>query len=232
MRYKAAWLFEQGLPCGAEANMAKLLGRRGVVGGRERLPRHARRLRLRRGVRRRAQVPRDAPLQGRAGLEQPDPRLRRPARARHAALLLMQWTRSAVERGERAFERSRSSRKPMKTRRERWSPSSGQASRWTGGCTTCWTPFRSSGPAAPTSSSPLTRKISEPRAWSSIVSQIPNAVQSIGSSSTTVTARRRRGRGRCRCPAGRLACGCSTGAKRTSGLDVAEARLDAHARPG
>jgi acyl-CoA dehydrogenase len=26
MRYKAAWLFEQGAPCGAEANMAKLLG--------------------------------------------------------------------------------------------------------------------------------------------------------------------------------------------------------------
>jgi acyl-CoA dehydrogenase len=26
MRWKAAWLFEQGLPCGAEANMAKLLG--------------------------------------------------------------------------------------------------------------------------------------------------------------------------------------------------------------
>jgi alkylation response protein AidB-like acyl-CoA dehydrogenase len=26
MRYKAAWLFEQGLPCGPEANMAKLLG--------------------------------------------------------------------------------------------------------------------------------------------------------------------------------------------------------------
>ena len=25
MRYKAAWLFEQGLPCGAEANMAKFL---------------------------------------------------------------------------------------------------------------------------------------------------------------------------------------------------------------
>ena len=25
LRYKAAWLFEQGLPCGAEANMAKLL---------------------------------------------------------------------------------------------------------------------------------------------------------------------------------------------------------------
>ena len=26
MRYKAAWLFEQGLPCGGEANMAKYLG--------------------------------------------------------------------------------------------------------------------------------------------------------------------------------------------------------------
>jgi len=26
MRYKAAWLFEQGLPCGPEANMAKYLG--------------------------------------------------------------------------------------------------------------------------------------------------------------------------------------------------------------
>jgi alkylation response protein AidB-like acyl-CoA dehydrogenase len=26
MRFKAAWLFEQGLPCGAEANMAKYLG--------------------------------------------------------------------------------------------------------------------------------------------------------------------------------------------------------------
>jgi acyl-CoA dehydrogenase len=26
VRYKAAWLFEQGLPCGAEANMAKYLG--------------------------------------------------------------------------------------------------------------------------------------------------------------------------------------------------------------
>jgi alkylation response protein AidB-like acyl-CoA dehydrogenase len=26
VRYKAAWLFEQGKPCGAEANMAKLLG--------------------------------------------------------------------------------------------------------------------------------------------------------------------------------------------------------------
>ena len=88
MRDKAAWLFEQGQPCGAEANMAKLLGVRGVLGGRQRLPRHARRLRLRRRVRRRAQVPRDAPLPGRAGLQQPGPGLPRPARARHAAVVL------------------------------------------------------------------------------------------------------------------------------------------------
>ena len=77
MRYKAAWLFEQGQPCGAEANTGEAARLRGVVGGGERLPRHARRLRLRRGVRHRAQVPRDAPVHGRAGLEQPDPGLPR-----------------------------------------------------------------------------------------------------------------------------------------------------------
>ena len=88
MRYKAAWLFEQGLPCGAEANTAKLLALRGVLGGGERLPRHARRLRLRRGVRRRAEVPGDAPLHGRAGLQQPRARVHRPERPRHAALVL------------------------------------------------------------------------------------------------------------------------------------------------
>ena len=62
MRYKAAWLFERGEPCGAEANMAKLLASEASWAGGERLPRHARRLRLRRGVRRRAEVPRDAAL--------------------------------------------------------------------------------------------------------------------------------------------------------------------------
>ena len=82
MRYKAAWLFDAGEPCGAEANMAKLLASEASWAGGERLPRHARRLRLRRGVRRRAQVPRDAALLGRAGLEQPRARLPRPARAR------------------------------------------------------------------------------------------------------------------------------------------------------
>src|SRR5439155_1030633 len=69
----------------------------------------------------------------------------------------------------------------MKTIRERRS-SSGQASRCSGGCTTCWTPFRSSGPAPPTFSRPLTRSTSLPRLWSSIVSQIPKAPQSSSSS--------------------------------------------------
>ena len=59
-----------------------------LMAGCERVPRRPRRLRLRRGVRRRAQVPRDAPLQGRARLEQPHPRLRRPARPRHAPVVL------------------------------------------------------------------------------------------------------------------------------------------------
>jgi alkylation response protein AidB-like acyl-CoA dehydrogenase len=65
----------------------------GVLAGGERLPRHARRRRVRRGVRRRAQVPRDAPLLRRARLEQPRARLHRPARAGPAALVL-----SGVER--------------------------------------------------------------------------------------------------------------------------------------
>ena len=58
--------------------------RRSVVAGGERVPRHPRRLRLRRGVRRRAQVRRRGSTRSRR-LEQPDPRLPRPARARHAA---------------------------------------------------------------------------------------------------------------------------------------------------
>ncbi len=45
-------------------------------------------LRLCRGIRRRAQVPRDPALPGRADLDEPDPVLHRRARARHAALLL------------------------------------------------------------------------------------------------------------------------------------------------
>ena len=45
----------------------------GVVVRRRHVPADARRLRLRRGVRHRAQVPRDAALSGRADLDEPDP---------------------------------------------------------------------------------------------------------------------------------------------------------------
>ena len=88
MRYKAAALFDQKKPCGAEANMAKHLARQGVVGSGQRLPADPRRLRLRRRVRRRAQIPREPPLPGGADLDQPDPVLPRRARARPAALVL------------------------------------------------------------------------------------------------------------------------------------------------
>ena len=46
---------------------------------------------------------------------------------------------------------------------------------------------RRAGPRLRRSSSPLTRRTSPPRAWSSIVSQIPNAVQSSGSVETRQT---------------------------------------------
>ena len=88
MRYKAAWLFEQGLPCGAEANMAKLLASEaswqaanacldthGGFGFAEEydVERKFRETRL-------YTV---APVSNNL-----DPRLRRPARPRHAALVL------------------------------------------------------------------------------------------------------------------------------------------------
>ena len=48
------------------------------------------------------------------------------------------------------------------------------------------------GPSPPTSSRPLTRRTSSPRACSSIDSQMPNAVQSSGWSKTSANARSRR----------------------------------------
>src|SRR4029079_911819 len=53
----------------------------------------------------RAQVPRDAPVQRRAGLEQSDPRVPRAERPRHAPVVLMRYTRVyASEDGESHFE--------------------------------------------------------------------------------------------------------------------------------
>src|SRR5207248_3895360 len=61
---------------------------RGLLGGRQRLPRRPRRLRLRGRVRRGAQVPRDPAVQDRADQQQPGARLPGPARPRHAEELL------------------------------------------------------------------------------------------------------------------------------------------------
>ena len=89
MRYEAARLFDAGQPVRRRSEHGEAAGRRRVVGGGQRLPADPRRLRLRRGVRCRAQVPRDAPLPGRAGLDEPDPVVHRRARARHAEVVLM-----------------------------------------------------------------------------------------------------------------------------------------------
>jgi acyl-CoA dehydrogenase len=62
--------------------------RRRLVRGGERLRSDAWRLRFRRGIRHRAEVPRNPPLPGRADLDEPHPRLSRRARAWHAAVLL------------------------------------------------------------------------------------------------------------------------------------------------
>ena len=89
MRFDAARRFDAGEPCGARGQHGPAARRRRRLGGRQRRDADVRRLRLRQRVRRRAQVPRDAPVPGRADLHEPDPGLRRPARARATALLLV-----------------------------------------------------------------------------------------------------------------------------------------------
>ena len=88
MRYEAARRFDAGEPCGAEANMAKLLsGEASWAAANVCLDTHG-------GygfvddLRRRAQVPRDPPLQGRAGQQQPRHELHRDQGAGAAAVLL------------------------------------------------------------------------------------------------------------------------------------------------
>ena len=77
-------------------------GRRVVGGGQRRRP-DLRRLRLRRGLRHRAQVPRDQALPGGADLDQPDPRLRGRARARPAEIRI-DWPSTAGH--HRRFDRA------------------------------------------------------------------------------------------------------------------------------
>ena len=85
---RAAALFDAGKECGADANMAKLLASEATWHAAEATFADLWRLRLCQGIRHRAQMARGAPLPDRADLDQPDPRLYRPARPRHAAVVL------------------------------------------------------------------------------------------------------------------------------------------------
>ena len=88
MRYEAARLFDAGKPAGAEANLAKLLAADAsweaanvclqTFGG----------FGFAVGVRRRAQVPRDAAVSGGADLDESDPLVHRRARPRDAEVVL------------------------------------------------------------------------------------------------------------------------------------------------
>ena len=85
---EAAARYEAGRDCGARGQYGEAARRRRLLGGRRHVPADPRRLRLRRGVRHRAQVPRNPALPDRADLDQPDPVLSRRARARPAAVVL------------------------------------------------------------------------------------------------------------------------------------------------
>ena len=82
MRARAAQLFDRKRPCGAEATMAKYR-QPIVVGGCERRDPDLRRLRLHRGIRHRAKVPRPVCTRSRR-FRRPGPELRGRARARAA----------------------------------------------------------------------------------------------------------------------------------------------------
>ena len=86
---RAASLYERGEPCGKEANMAKLLAADASWQAARHVHPDPWRLRLRRGIRRRAQIPRDAPLPGGADLDESHPQLFGRARAGPAAELLI-----------------------------------------------------------------------------------------------------------------------------------------------
>ncbi len=106
MRYKAAAMFDARQPCGAEANMAKMLAADASWEGRQRLPADARRLRLRGRVRRGAQVPRNAPVPGGADLDEPDFVVRRGACARNASIVLTERFWKTRNRGTLRFPRT------------------------------------------------------------------------------------------------------------------------------
>ena len=77
---RAAALFDDGKECGADANIAKLLASEVGVESRRYLHADVWRVRLCTGIRDRAQMARGAAVSDRADLDQPHPRLCRPAR--------------------------------------------------------------------------------------------------------------------------------------------------------
>ena len=86
---KATWLYDNGKPCGREANTAKYLCADAGFGAADRALQTPRRHGLLRGVQRVAVLPRIATDEDRAGQPGDDPELPRRTRARNAEELLM-----------------------------------------------------------------------------------------------------------------------------------------------
>ena len=98
---RAAALFDAGQECGADANIAKLLASRGVLEGRRDGDADVRRVLLRAGIRDRTQVAGDADLSDRADLHEFDSGVCRPARAGHAAVVLIAGIHCELTTGRR-----------------------------------------------------------------------------------------------------------------------------------
>ena len=85
---RAAALFDDGKECGADANMAKLLASEAGWHAAEATMQTYGGFAFATRIRYRTEMARDPPLSDRADLDQSDPRLYRPARPRHAPLVL------------------------------------------------------------------------------------------------------------------------------------------------
>ena len=88
---RAAAMFQAGVPCGAEANMARYLAAEALWNAAEACMQTHGGMGFAREFERRAQVARSAALAHRAGVDEPDPRVRRAARARACRGRIEAW---------------------------------------------------------------------------------------------------------------------------------------------
>ena len=144
---EAGWRYDRGLPCGEQANLGQVPGRRRRV--HRRRPGHAdpRRLRLRHRVRHRALLEGGPPDAAGAGPPGDGPQLRRRARARPAPLVRVGSTRQARHEDHRR-RAARPATSRTRSRRSSWATRGPTRSSCASSAPACATPTCSRGPSS------------------------------------------------------------------------------------